>query len=531
MPKSNALISHSQEWEWLVSLSNSQRKVRISDLFEKSPNRFNDFSVKAGPLLLDFSKTPISEYILDALFALADRACLGEGIDQLFAGAPVNNTEGRPACHPSQRALNKEDIRKLHGSMLDFVTEVHNSREIPGTGLPVEDVIHIGIGGSDLGPRLVVDALHTREDGGPKVHFVSGSRMDRLAELMEWVDPARVLVIVVSKSFSTLETLSRLDAVMEWLKGSLSSTDAMSRIVGVSANTGKMTAFGIAPERQFVMEEGVGGRYSLWSAAGISIALALGVDKFVELLQGAASLDEHFLNKPWRENLPVLKALVHIWEINFCNKPVNIVLPYHPRLRLLPTYLQQLTMESNGKSVNRNGQPINYKTSPFVFGQLGNDSQHSFLQAVHQGAYEAIVDFLIVRDPASEDYRIEAASCLAQSRALMMGNESAGAGDRLALHRKIQGNNSSSTLVIDDLNAFSLGYLLAMYEQQVYAQSVIWDINPFDQWGVELGKAITRDLLAIRQDRQSDCLLDDSTRALLHYLSDDEVGRSTDSGT
>ncbi|MDC7805785.1 glucose-6-phosphate isomerase [Luteimonas sp BLCC-B24] len=466
--------------------------ARIADLVTADTGRPRDFALRVGGLYASFARQRYDRDARDALVALGDAAGLRQAVRALFDGVTVNTSEGRPALHVALRsALSQAPIaRDAHAQaarartrMAELVAALEAS--------DVTDIVNVGIGGSDLGPRLVVDALKDFGTGRFRVHFLTNVDGSDAQHLLKGLDPARTAAILVSKTFSTQETLLNGAVVRDWLGGS-------ERLYAVSANVPRAEAFGVAPERVLPMWDWVGGRYSLWSAVGFSIALAVGMAGFEALLAGAADMDAHVLEAPLAQNLPVLHALTAIWNRNALGLSTHAVLPYDERLALLPAYLQQLVMESLGKSVTPDGDDVGIETVPVLWGGPGTNSQHSFFQALHQGTQAVPADFIGVVSPAHpyvENHAALLSNLLAQTEALANGYAAEDP------QKSYPGNRPSTLLLLDRLAPRSLGALIALYEHSVYAQSVLWGINAFDQWGVELGKRIAGELLpAVRGD-------------------------------
>jgi glucose-6-phosphate isomerase len=481
------------------------RQTPIARLIAEDLHRPHDFALRAGPLYASFARQHYDRPALDALFSLAERAELGDALRRLFDGHPVNVTEGRAALHTALRSeLSASDVardasaqaRAARARMAALVAQVRAEG--------ITDVVSVGIGGSDLGPRLVADALAGGD--GPRVHFVSNVDGNAVRRTLAPLDPSRTAAILISKTFGTQETLLNGRVVRDWL-----GDDA--RVYAVSANVERAAAFGIADSRILPMWDWVGGRYSLWSAVGFPIALAIGMDGFERLLAGAAEMDAHVIGRPLRENLAVWHALTAIWNRNALHAGSHAVLPYDERLRLLPNYLQQLVMESLGKSVRLDGAPPAVQTVPVWWGGAGTDTQHSFFQALHQGTQIVPADFIgtIRADHAHADnHAALLANLLAQTEAFANGQTSDDP------HRAYAGNRPSTLLLLDALTPESLGALIALYEHSVYLQSVLWGINAFDQFGVELGKQVASKLLpALQGQGEAD---DPVTRALLQEI-------------
>ena len=484
---------------------------RIPELIAAEPGRVDALSIAAGPLRATFARQRYDRAALDALLAMAADADLQRALRTLFAGEPVNATEGRAALHVALRGLPVDTpvARQAHADATAARARMRTFVEAITTS-DVTDVVSVGIGGSDLGPRLVVDAL-AQPGARVRVHFLSNVDGSAAQRVLAGLDPARTAAILVSKTFGTQETLLNGAIVRDWL-GEHATRDG-GRLFAVSANVERAAAFGIDPAHILPMWDWVGGRYSLWSAVGFPIALAIGMDRFEALLAGAAAFDHHALDAPAESNLAMLHALTAVWNRNGLGATSHAVLPYDERLRLLPAYLQQLVMESLGKSVHGDGSPVAGNTVPVWWGGTGTDVQHSFFQALHQGTNTLSADFIGVAEPdhphaANRDALH--ANLLAQAEALANGQTSDDP------HRHYPGGTPSTTLLLDALTPASLGALLALYEHSTYLQGVLWRINPFDQFGVELGKQLANTLLpALHGDATPD---DPVTRALVSAL-------------
>ena len=500
---------------------------RITPLFAADPQRATRFTAALDDLTLDFSKSSIDDAALNALFALADAADLDGFRRRMFAGAMVNATEHRAAMHmalraPADAGLHAqlagvtEDASAIASAervrMRDFVHAVHEGRKTGSTGARFRHVLTIGIGGSDLGPLVATEALtHGRADTPMQARFLSNVDGHAFLHATQGLDPASTLVLVASKTFTTLETLSNAHAARAWIAGALGEGAVPKHFAALSTNLPGVAMFGITPEHTFGFRDWVGGRYSLWSPVGLSIALAAGWDKFQAMLDGAWSMDQHFRDAPLRRNLPVLLALVGIWHVNALDCATHCVLAYDDRLRRLPAHLQQVEMESNGKRVALAGVPTAWDTCPVLFGEPGTNAQHSFIQLVHQGTRVIPVDFILAANPdhdRPDAHRALAANAFAQAEALMVGKseakiraEMAAKGapaaeiDAVAPHRVAPGERPSNTIMFGRLDAFSLGRLIALYEHKVAVQGCLWDIDSFDQWGVELGKVLANGIL------------------------------------
>jgi glucose-6-phosphate isomerase len=489
-------LTDTPAWRALQSHQQTMAHASIAQLFDADPQRFHHFSLRLDGLLLDYSKNLVNQDSMHLLATLARERGLGERLRQLFSGGKVNVTEDRAALHTALRGehpvlVDGVDVMpQIHAvleRMQGFSDGVRAGRIAGHGGRRYTDVLHIGIGGSHLGPLLATRALAPYAAGGPRVHFVSNIDMAALQRTLAPLDPATTLVIVVSKTFSTIETLTNARSVREWLARAVGDA-ATRQFVAVTANTARAVEFGIAEECIFPFWDWVGGRYSLWSAVGLPIALACGMEAFRDMLRGAHEMDEHFRNSAFEKSMPVVLALLGIWYNNFFGAASHAILPYDESLALLPAYLQQLDMESSGKRVGVDGETLDFDTGMIIWGAAGTDAQHSFFQLLHQGTRLVSADFIAVCQPqhaVEEHHAIMMANFFAQTAALMNGAPSAG-----SAHERFPGNRPSNSLMIGRLTPHSLGQMLALYEHKVFVQSVIWGINPFDQPGVELGKRL-----------------------------------------
>ena len=531
----------------LRALANRPGGGSITALFAADPARATRFSASVDDLILDYSRSSIDDVALDALFALAEAADLDGFRRRLFGGAAVNITEHRAAMHMALRApadsglratLGEatEDAARIAGAerakMRDFVTAVHAGSITGATGERFDTVLTIGIGGSDLGPKVATEALTIgRSDAFMRAVFLSNVDGHAFLEAIKGIDPARTLVLVASKSFTTLETAMNAAAARAWIAGALGEAAVASHFAALSTNLKAVAAFGIVPDRVFGFRDWVGGRYSLWSPVGLVIPLTVGWDRFQALLDGAWAMDQHFRDTPLRQNLPVLLALTGIWQVNALGLATHCVLAYDDRLRRLPAHLQQVEMESNGKHVTLDGSPADWDTCPILFGEPGTNAQHSFIQLVHQGTRIVPVDFILAAEPdhtRPDAHRVLAANAFAQAEALMRGRteaeiraEMAAAGasaadiDLVAPHRVCTGERPSNTILFRRLDPFSVGRLIALYEHKVAVQGCLWGIDSFDQWGVELGKQIAGGILPILSPGASATAADPATAATI----------------
>jgi len=500
-------------WERVHGEAERLKPLHLSRLFAEDAERFRRLSFALDDLTLDLSKEKLDAEALAALLDLA-RAAEVEGLrDRMAAGAAVNLTEGRAVLHMALRGGAEppagDDVAGTLDRFLAFAEAVR-SGAIAGSGGAVTDVVNIGIGGSDLGPAMAARALSPDRDG-PRLHFVSNVDGAHLADTVADLDPARTLVIVSSKTFTTLETMANARLARDWL-----GAHAEGQMAAVSTNLAGCAAFGIPAERVFGFWDWVGGRYSLWSAIGLSLAIGIGAEDFRSFLAGAAGMDRHFLEAPPERNLPVLLALVGIWRRNAMGWPTVALIPYDQRLERFPAYVQQLDMESNGKRVTRDGRPVGTATGPIVWGEPGTNAQHSFFQLLHQGTDVVPVDFIAAARPRAADathHALLLANCLAQGQALAFGRtaeeaeaemraagESAAEIARLVPHRTFPGDRPSTTILFRQLDPYALGRLIALFEHKVFVQGAIWGVNSYDQWGVELGKALAGTLIPALRD-------------------------------
>ncbi len=517
-------LTECESWRALERHRKEMARAHMRDLFARDPQRFERFSRRFDDILLDFSKNIITDQTFDLLMRLATERDVPGWIGRMFAGEKINNTEQRAALHVALRNRSERpmyvdgrdvmpDVRRVLAKMRDFTEAVRSGDWRGATGERITDVVNIGIGGSDLGPAMVCEALapYGRE-GGVRVHFVSNVDGTHMVETLRNLHRERTLFVVVSKTFTTLETLANAHTARDWFLTRGGTRQGVARhFVAVSTNADAVSAFGIDPENMFEFWDWVGGRYSLWSAVGLSIALHIGMDRFEELLAGAFAMDEHFRTAPLPDNIPVILAMLGVWYVNFLDAETHAILPYDQYLRRFPAYLQQADMESNGKRVTREGQPVTWRTGPIVWGEPGTNGQHAFYQLLHQGTRLVPCDFLAPiesQNPVGDHHRMLLANVLAQSEALMRGKtenevrremEAEGRAaeeiERLLPHRVFPGNRPSNTILFQKLTPRTLGSLIAMYEHKIFVQSVIWGINAFDQWGVELGKQLARRIL------------------------------------
>ncbi|XP_034189702.1 glucose-6-phosphate isomerase [Osmia lignaria lignaria] len=527
-------------------------KIKIYDLFQQNPKRFEKFNLEIptpedGPILLDYSKNRLTEEAFQLLLELAKAREIENARDAMFKGEKINFTENRAVLHVALRNRNNKpilvdnkdvmpDVNAVLEHMKQFTNEVLSKKWKGFTGKPIEDVVNIGIGGSDLGPLMVTEALKAYHIG-PRVHFVSNIDGTHIAETLKKLNPETTLFIVASKTFTTQETITNATSAKLWLLNALKNDAAVaSHFVALSTNTQKVKEFGIDEKNMFGFWDWVGGRYSLWSAIGLSICLAIGFANFEKLLNGAHFMDQHFCSAPLEKNAPVILALLGIWYHNFYKAETHALLPYDQYLHRFAAYFQQGDMESNGKYVTRAGTVVNYTTGPIVWGEPGTNGQHAFYQLLHQGTRLVPADFIIPVKSHNQvqgilHHKILLANCFAQTEALMKGKneneaktelQKAGMSPEqvqlLLPHKMFEGNRPSNTILVKQITPFILGALIAMYEHKIFVQGIIWDINSFDQWGVELGKQLAK---AIEPELEGDGPVtthDSSTNGLISFV-------------
>ncbi|MGO4326137.1 glucose-6-phosphate isomerase [Cupriavidus sp. 2TAF22] len=506
-------------WHSLLQHHEAIRETPMRDWFAAGDagQRVAQFSLEAAGLYLDYSKNRITPQTVALLMQLADEAGVPGRRDAMFAGDHINATEDRAVLHIALRAEcnsafkvdGKPVMFAIHDvleRMRAFSGRVRSGEWTGATGKRITDVINIGIGGSDLGPRMVCRALSHLAGGGPRMHFVSNVDGTELAETLERLDPEQTLVIVCSKTFTTLETMANANSAREWfLARGVNQAQLASHFAAVSTNVEAVRAFGIDPAHMFEFWDWIGGRFSLWSSVGLSIALAVGFDAFADLLAGGRAMDAHFASAPLERNMPVVLGMLGIWYRNFFGMPTSCMAPYSTSLELFPAFLQQLEMESNGKSVQLDGRNVRAHTAPVVWGSAGTNGQHAYFQLIHQGSQIVPVDFVAPLRPPRElpgHHAKLLANCFAQGEALMRGRSAeelraGGMRDELRIaHMVFEGNRPSNTLLIEDITPHTLGALIALYEHRTFVQGVVWNINSFDQWGVELGKILAKPIEA-----------------------------------
>ena len=522
----NALDT-SLSWRKLQQLADATQHDRIADYFNADPDRFDKMSLRVGELFLDYSKNRVSPKVMDALLELAEQSPLRERRQQMFSGAAINTSENRPVLHIALRYRGDDpilvngrdvmpDVRASLEKIRTFTQQVREGQWLGYTGKRIRDVVNIGIGGSDLGPSMACRALLDDQHPDLQVHFISNVDGRHLKNVLKGLDPETTLFVVSTKTFSTQETLLNANSAKRWfLRNTESTSSEMGQhFVAVSTNIQAATDFGIREDSIFQFWDWVGGRYSLWSSIGLPIALSIGFDRFLELLEGAYTMDQHFLQAPLEANMPVLLALIGIWNSNFLGAETQAIIPYDQALNQLPAFLQQLDMESNGKRVDRDGNPVDYATGPIVWGQTGSNGQHAFFQLLHQGTRFVPIDFIATLKPddATRDHHFALlTNMLAQANAFMNGDT------QEAEYARCPGNRPSNVLLLDELSPRNLGALIALYEHKVFVQGAIWNINSFDQWGVQLGKRLANDIS--RDLEQGSNAYDPSTQGLMAIVN------------
>ena len=523
--------TQTNSWATLSRHRDEVARTSLRTLFDEDPARFDTFSWTVGGLTVDFSKQRITAETVSLLCDLARAMSLEEHRAAMYAGQHINTSEDCAALHVALRdstdrsyTIDGEDVsaavaatRRCIG---DIAMSVIGGSRTGHTGQTFTRVINIGIGGSDLGPRLAVSALAEKDGSALDVRFVATVDVIALNDALHGADPARTLFVVCSKSFSTQETMANAESARQWLVDTLGKEAVASHFIAVTANAEAATTFGIAGDNVLPLWEWVGGRFSLWSAVGVSVALACGADVFNAMLSGAHAMDWHFETAPLNDNLPMLAGLIGVWNRNFWQCPATAVLPYDHRLHLLPAYFQQMMMESNGKGLRRDGTPVTYGTAPVLFGASGSESQHSIMQLIHQSPMIVSVEFIVSLDGKGDGHRDKLiANAFAQSEALMLGLEVQEkfkeSGDSRTIHKSCPGNRPSTTILLDTLTPETLGALLAFYEHRTFVEGTLWGLNSFDQWGVELSKTLAKGLLSDITSNRVGAGRDSSTAGLL----------------
>jgi glucose-6-phosphate isomerase len=542
--KMSALIQ-SSAWKALEAHYEQMKKVHLRSLFEQDPQRFEKFSLTLNDILLDYSKNRITEETISLLLDLATQADVSDYIEKMFAGDKINFTENRAVLHIALRNrsnrpiyVDGEDVmpgvNAVLGKMARFCKKVRDGGWTGYTGKTITDIVNIGIGGSDLGPVMATEALRPYGKPGLNPHFVSNIDGTHLVETLKTLNPETTLFVIASKTFTTQETLTNAYSARDWFIDEAGNESAIAKhFVAVSTNAEEVARFGIDTENMFEFWDWVGGRYSLWSAIGLCIALYVGMENFESMLAGAHDMDEHFRTTPMDKNIPVLLALLGVWYNNFFNAQTHAILPYDQYLHRFPAYFQQGDMESNGKGVNRQGETVDYSTGPVVWGEPGTNGQHAFYQLIHQGTKLIPADFLIPiesQNPLGRHHDILLSNYFAQTEALMKGKTEGEArselqksgldpntAEALLPHKVFKGNRPTNSILFRKLDPWTLGALVALYEHKIFVQGIIWNINSFDQWGVELGKQLAKVILPELDGKDPITSHDSSTNGLINY--------------
>ncbi len=532
-------------WTKLTAHFLSMQATHLRELFEEDANRFDKFQIKLDDILIDYSKNIITQETINLLIELANETELATAIEAMFHGERINQTENRAVLHTALRNRSNTpvmvdgldvmpDINNVLSQMKDFSSRLLNGRWKGFSGKAITDIVNIGIGGSDLGPLMVCEALKPYHKN-IRPHFVSNVDGTHIVEVTKNLNPETTLFIIASKTFTTQETMTNAESAKKWFLDKTSNQgDVSKHFVAVSTNTKSVTAFGIAPENMFVFWDWVGGRYSLWSSIGLSIACTIGFENFEQLLEGANKMDNHFKNEPFDKNIPVILALIGIWYVNFFDASSEAILPYDQYLHRFAAYFQQGNMESNGKSVDRAGKQVMHQTGPVIWGEPGTNGQHAFYQLIHQGTKMIPCDFIAPaksQNPLSDHHEKLLSNYFAQTEALMMGKTeeeveielkaSGMSSEEIEFHqpyRVFTGNKPTNSILFEKLTPKTLGCLIAMYEHKIFVQGVIWNIFSFDQWGVELGKVLAKKILPELSSSDTISTHDSSTNGLINYF-------------
>ena len=535
----------------LKQIRSQLKNLSISDLFTLNPKRFEEFSTSIDDMILDYSKLHMNKDVLNTLFKLARVCDVEEKRDAMYRGDKINITENRAVLHIALRNKldnpiyvdNRDIMQDVHDGlekMEEFANGIRDGKILSSSNESFTDIVNIGIGGSHLGPAMVTQALKPFHDG-PNVHFVSNIDSSHITDVLADLNPKRTLILIASKTFTTIETMTNAKTALTWMKDAVGEQNVSEHFAAISTALEKTKDFGIKDNRVFGYWDWVGGRYSIWSSIGLGVMIAIGTKNFDEFLDGAYEMDQHFKNAPLEENMPVLLGLIGIWHINICEYPTRAILPYDQRLSSFPSYIQQLDMESNGKSISSSGEMLYEKTGAIVWGDAGTNSQHSFFQLLHQGSQIVPCEFMLGVNKSESNMKehndLLIANCLAQSQALMAGRrvdevirvlEKRGVSHeesiRLAPHRQFNGNRPSSTLLYKKLDPKTLGKIIALYEHRVFVEGIIWGVDSFDQWGVELGKELATEMLSHVQNCNKDKNythkdMDSSSAGLLNAIS------------
>jgi glucose-6-phosphate isomerase len=535
----------------LKQIRSQLKNLSISDLFTLNPKRFEEFSTSIDDMILDYSKLHMNKDVLTTLFKLAKVCDVEEKRDAMYRGDKINITENRAVLHIALRNKldnpiyvdNRDIMQDVHDGlekMQEFANGIRDGKIVSSSNESFTDIVNIGIGGSHLGPAMVTQSLKPFHDG-PNVHFVSNIDSSHITDVLANLNPKRTLILIASKTFTTIETMTNAKTALSWMKEAVGEQNVSEHFAAISTALEKTKDFGIKDNRVFGYWDWVGGRYSIWSSIGLGVMIAIGTKNFDEFLDGAYEMDQHFKNAPLEENMPVLLGLIGIWHINICEYPTRAILPYDQRLSSFPSYIQQLDMESNGKSISSSGEMLYEKTGAIVWGDAGTNSQHSFFQLLHQGSQIVPCEFMLGVNKSESNMKehndLLIANCLAQSQALMAGRrvdevirvlEKRGVSHeesiRLAPHRQFNGNRPSSTLLYKKLDPKTLGKIIALYEHRVFVEGIIWGVDSFDQWGVELGKELATEMLSHVQNCNKDKNythkdMDSSSAGLLNAIS------------
>ena len=540
--------ARTESWRKLSEHLKLMKGQHMKELFVQDPQRFSKYSIRFKDILVDYSKNRINDETLGLLLELAGETKVGEAIEKMFSGDLINDTEGRPVLHTALRNRSNApvmvdgsdvmpSINGVLGKMKEFCDKIHSGAWKGYTGKKITDIVNIGIGGSDLGPFMVTECLKPYAVADMKVHFVSNVDGSHIVETFKLLNPETTLFMIASKTFTTQETMTNAFTARKWfLEHAGNESHVALHFVAISTNAEKVQAFGIDSGNMFEFWDWVGGRYSLWSAIGLSIAAYIGFENFVELLSGGHDIDLHFRNEPFEQNLPLLLALISIWYINFFGAETEVILPYDQYMHRFPAYFQQGNMESNGKSTDRAGRAVAYQTGPVIWGEPGTNGQHAFYQLIHQGTRLVPADFLapaVSHNPVGEHHAILLSNFFAQTEALMTGKgkeevlsdlfEEGKKKDeikRLWPFRAFEGNRPTNSILFRQLTPRTLGSLIAMYEHKIFVQGVIWNIFSFDQWGVELGKQLAKKILPELKGDQPVTAHDPSTNGLINAYKD-----------
>lgn len=538
-------LTDSPAWQALTAHHREMADVHMQDLFTNDPARFERFSLRIGDILFDYSKNRVAEKTMSLLFDLTRQADLAGSIEAMFTGQKINATEGRAVLHVALRNRSNRpilvdgrnimlEVNHVLEKMRRFSEAVRSGEWRGYSNKPITDVVNIGIGGSDLGPKMVTHALAPYVKPGLRCHFVSNIDGTDLVETLKPLNPDTTLFLVASKTFTTQETMTNAHSARAWLLSAATHEAAVAKhFVAISTNEDRVAEFGIDPDNMFEFWDWVGGRYSVWSAIGLSVILAIGMERFDELLSGAHKIDEHFRNTPFEQNIPIVMGLLGIWYNNFFSAQSHAILPYDEYLAYFPAYFQQGDMESNGKSVSKDNERVDYTTGPVIWGQPGTNGQHAFYQLIHQGTKLIPCDFLApaqTHNPLGDHHLILISNFLAQTEALMQGKSAAEVREKLVGQgisgeqleilvpaKTFSGNRPSNSFLFQKLTPETLGSLIALYEHKIFTQGVIWNINSFDQMGVELGKELARAILPELEDAEPVSSHDVSTNGLIDY--------------